>query len=403
MQARSSEKGQAIVLIVLAIGAILGFAALAIDIGRLYSERRRAQNAADAAALTAAQAAIRGLNFQTAGIDSASLNGFNNDEATNWVTVNNPPISGAYGPDSAFPENVRDQYYQVTITQHVNPIFAQFIYSGNEAVTVEAVTRAVFNNTVSSGNAIHSLSPDSDSLEFKGTVGIHVEGGNIVSNGGGTKNGASGQVQVDVGEIDISGDWNCTGCKSTTVQPDPNVGVPPQLVDEVPQPYCPTKNETWNGVNYYYHPSGLGAGTLQPGIHCIKGDISLTGQNSIIGHGVLLVLLDGGIKVKGGATLDLISDNDIKDKNGYQYGGMVIYAPSSNTSTLTLGGNSGSHFWGTILAPSATCDLGGTAQGAANHTALICNYITFHGTTDINVLYNEAELFHFPAQLDLSQ
>ena len=44
------------VLIILAIVALFGFAALAVDIGRLYAERRRIQSAADAAALAAAVA-----------------------------------------------------------------------------------------------------------------------------------------------------------------------------------------------------------------------------------------------------------------------------------------------------------------------------------------------------------
>jgi uncharacterized membrane protein len=107
MHGKFSEKGQALVLIVLSLVAIFGFAALAVDMGRLYSERRRAQTAADAAALSAAQAVTVQHDFSQAALDSARLNGFNNDESTNWVTVNNPPESGAYGPTSDFPESVR--------------------------------------------------------------------------------------------------------------------------------------------------------------------------------------------------------------------------------------------------------------------------------------------------------
>ena len=57
MKTNRSERGQALVLIVLAIVAMFGFAALAVDIGRLYAERRRVQSAADAAVLSAAFAA----------------------------------------------------------------------------------------------------------------------------------------------------------------------------------------------------------------------------------------------------------------------------------------------------------------------------------------------------------
>ena len=54
------EEGQSLVLVALWLTVLLGFAALAIDVGRLYSERRFLQNAADAAALAGAAALIQG-------------------------------------------------------------------------------------------------------------------------------------------------------------------------------------------------------------------------------------------------------------------------------------------------------------------------------------------------------
>ena len=54
---QSSEKGQALVLIVLAMVVLLGFTALAVDGGMVYSDRRHAQNASDAASLAGGSAA----------------------------------------------------------------------------------------------------------------------------------------------------------------------------------------------------------------------------------------------------------------------------------------------------------------------------------------------------------
>ena len=59
VQSQTKESGQVLVLIVVAIVGILGFAALALDGGMLLSERRRAQNAADAGVMAAALAKIR--------------------------------------------------------------------------------------------------------------------------------------------------------------------------------------------------------------------------------------------------------------------------------------------------------------------------------------------------------
>lgn len=57
---RARERGQVLVIFVLAIVGLFAAAGLAFDIGRFYSEKRFLQNAADAAALAGAQALISG-------------------------------------------------------------------------------------------------------------------------------------------------------------------------------------------------------------------------------------------------------------------------------------------------------------------------------------------------------
>ena len=54
------ERGQVLVIFALAITVLFAAAGLAFDVGRFYSERRFLQNAADAAALAAGNALIRG-------------------------------------------------------------------------------------------------------------------------------------------------------------------------------------------------------------------------------------------------------------------------------------------------------------------------------------------------------
>src|SRR6187431_2763581 len=57
-EARS--RGQVLVIFALAITVLFAAAGLAFDVGRFYSEQRFLQNAADAAALAAANSLIRG-------------------------------------------------------------------------------------------------------------------------------------------------------------------------------------------------------------------------------------------------------------------------------------------------------------------------------------------------------
>jgi Tfp pilus assembly protein PilV len=56
-----SERGQALVLIVIGIIGLVGITALSIDGGNAYFDRRRAQNAADTAAMAAGLAKVRQL------------------------------------------------------------------------------------------------------------------------------------------------------------------------------------------------------------------------------------------------------------------------------------------------------------------------------------------------------
>jgi len=69
-RARRRSQGQVLVLFALSLVAILAFAGLAFDIGRFYGERRFLQNAADAAALAAANALIRGGTTADADADA---------------------------------------------------------------------------------------------------------------------------------------------------------------------------------------------------------------------------------------------------------------------------------------------------------------------------------------------
>jgi Flp pilus assembly protein TadG len=86
-----SESGITFVVFALAIVVILGMVAVGIDGGRLYDERRKAQNAADHAATTAAHAmcarVLTSGQAISAGEASALANGYDNNGTTNTVTV----------------------------------------------------------------------------------------------------------------------------------------------------------------------------------------------------------------------------------------------------------------------------------------------------------------------------
>ncbi len=422
MRTHRSERGQALVLIVLCIVGLFGFMALAVDGGRVFAERRRAQSAADAAVLAAAYNAVDTTNDPYAvAYNIALANGFSNDEVSDTVRVIFPPESGPYEGN--------EEYFQVKIKSDVAPVFAQFVFLGIQQVQVEAVARAVPTFTVSTGNAVHSLSTscgggkNDNSMTLNGTTAISVDGGNMFSNGCWKKTGSSGKVRITDtdpdgvvstrdGGIQVAGpSWDCPGCSFSdggTVWPDVmdrGDGITQQTVPDLAmKPYCPTSNTVIDGVSYYLHPSGIEGGkkeylVLNPGIHCIHGDLS----GMIKGDHVLMYMIDGGFTQTGGDALDLRAAHDMKDANGTQWGGMVIYAPASNHSQLEFGGNSYAYFQGTIFAPGATCGMGGNSDGKAYRSALICDKVNFHGTPQVKIHYRQEELFHFPPIVELSQ
>src|ERR1035437_3974378 len=77
--ANRKEKGQALVLIALAIMGLFGMVALAIDGGMAFSDRRQAQNAADAGALYAARVYAQSLT---------TVNGASQDQVRTQVAGN---------------------------------------------------------------------------------------------------------------------------------------------------------------------------------------------------------------------------------------------------------------------------------------------------------------------------
>jgi Flp pilus assembly protein TadG len=87
------ERGAAAVLIALVLVPLLGFAAIAVDIGAVYAERARLQTAADAAALAVAQDCARGNCGDMQATASAMVAANDPDVATAPPVLSSSPLS----------------------------------------------------------------------------------------------------------------------------------------------------------------------------------------------------------------------------------------------------------------------------------------------------------------------
>ena len=140
---------------------LLGFAALTVDMGYLYSTRRRMQTAADAAAIAGATALRDGQDYTKAAADVTSLNGFTNSKDNVTVTVSEPKLPAPY------PSGVT--YVEVDITEPVPTYFLRVL--GYRSLNVG--TRAV-SGAVSGPACIYVLDPtDSSTLSLTGDVTIN--------------------------------------------------------------------------------------------------------------------------------------------------------------------------------------------------------------------------------------
>jgi hypothetical protein len=130
---RSRESGQAVVLMAMMLVGLVALAGLAVDAGRLYAEKRRAQNAADNAALAASRAMCLGEDYNSMALLLAGQGGYDNDGVSNIVTVNSPPATGLYAGNPS--------HIEVTIVSNFPAMLIQIIRPGGLQITVRAVGR----------------------------------------------------------------------------------------------------------------------------------------------------------------------------------------------------------------------------------------------------------------------
>jgi Flp pilus assembly protein TadG len=432
---RESQSGQAFVIIVFMILGLFGFAALAIDGGMLYTERRRTQNAADAGALAAALAKVQAQNLHIAAFQRIESNGY----PTTWgpcdppgydcslgigedwaVQVSNPPRSGVYVGN--------DKYIQVRITSQVETSFAHLIFDGGLLTTVTAVSRVWPPQDITPGYALYGANKfDCKGLWFAGTGDTTITGGSIFSNSEDSMNCESGvhdgsasiTVEPPPENIQVVGTFDMSGGGS--VSPLPVVeGAAQQDLRSVPQPDCSGltdygkkkvnagASETLNPGLYEEITFVAGATvTLNPGMYCIYGKSGFSGNGgTITGTGVMIYMQNGNFNLGGNSMVALAAEDDtgvLVDPSKNDWKGMLVYVDPSNTKyDVILTGTTDTAYTGTIYAPQNLCTITGTGDNIGLlSTQIICDKIKITGTAQVNIEYSQDEVYYLPPAIDL--
>lgn len=436
---RRSESGQAFVILVFVLVGVIGFTALAVDGGMLYAERRRAQNAADAGALAAALAMTQSQNLYVAALDRSAGNGY----VTSWgpcdpagydcslgtgarwtVEVTNPPRTGDFAGDP--------DYIRVVIASEVEGAFAHLVFDGGLQTTVEAISRVWPPQDIVPGYALYGATKtECKGLWFSGTGDTMITGGSVFSNSEANSKSCQSGVQDGTGAISVSpppqniqvvGNFDLGG--SGSVDPLPVVeGAPQDRVRPVPTPDCGGPGMLDNGkvsVNAgqsvelqpgRYESISFRANAnleLLPGMYCIYGSKGFAGSGgSISGSGVMIYLETGPFDLGGNSLVALLAEQNsgvLVDPSHNDWRGMLVYADPSNTSEVKITGNTGTTYTGTFYALSSDCTINGTGDNIGLLSSqLICNKVKITGTAQVNIDYEQDEVYSLPPAIDLAR
>jgi hypothetical protein len=453
---RKTETGQAIVLLALGAVVMLGFAALAIDGGMVYADKRHAQNAADAASLAAARAAADYMETQAIYYDdfcvnvssviSEAENAAVARAGSNGYTINQVANDDDHGFVEATCEiDGNDRYLEITthITRTTDTSLIHFVYTGPVEEQAEAVTHVRPRQPLMAGFAIVSMRDcttagghnygitgggNSGGVEtFQGGMFINSpESGTCCGIDPPNSSGAIGIVAHDgypissVGSCDYSGEDNVspepiqTGLNGGSSISDP--------LADMPMPTCSSSgqtNVTVDGITYDYGPGNwnggsLGDGTYAPGIYCISGDLSISGNSAIdASSGVLFYMINGGTRFTGNGGMTLVAP-DASTCTGAagdtsascSYPGVAVIMDRNNYSTFEVRGNGSDAIVGLIYAINGTVQArgGGSDPDETNvEGQVIAGTVLGNGNGSFKVTYTENYEFGDPPKLDMNK
>jgi hypothetical protein len=435
MSQKNSEKGQALIFIVIGFVILLGFVGLAIDGGRVYSDRRHAQNSSDAASLAGGAAAA--LNMENSRLFYTDFDCGNDDgrlstaikaakdaaiarAASNGFTIDTDVsdyhgVTVICGVDTS--SGFADKYMDVTVdlTTVTHAYFAQFFSNGELQSEVTAVTRVRPRIPFAFGHAIVALGKQDCSGNQYGTIfggssKVHIVGGGVFSNGCMNGNGAKFEVNVEngtiyyAGQLDAgNGDW-IVDDKNTTPQ---KASSPlPEWVTSISPPNCAGPNAhsvtTLTESDFPLKYDGLICVTGSADIKINGGDIRVdcnaSGATCENEGRVTFYFAEANVEINGGkAQVNLMAPYSAD--TGVP--GMLFYLAKGN---LEITGNNTSVFEGTVFVPNGEIKAHGTAGMTSKlNTQLIGKHVDVSGNYDLDIVFNQGTAAQIPTGIELNR
>jgi Flp pilus assembly protein TadG len=433
---KKSESGQAIVLLVLAVIVLIGFTGLAIDGGMVYSDRRHAQSASDAASLAGGGFAALALgNYQIVyqNFDCSSY-GVNKIISDSKLVATNRALSNDYSNaevtvthfcqdnGSLFDENYID--FTTTIVRSTRTALIHVVYKGPVENTVESTVRVRPQYPLAFGNAIVAMNDDECEgnkygVSTGGSSVINVIGGGVFTNGCFDCDGLScpdeeDETCVDIvgGTIGFAGSNICD--RNERLNPNPEKApekMPTRAVFSKP-PDCNANgaaslDSITGGMNLNSLPA-IGGGPVK--LVCLTSSgnaIKITNvHDHLRGTGITLYLPNSGdIDISGG-LVELYAPDQYPDPSP-GLGGILIYVNPENSSKIKINGNSESKYLGMIYAPNADVEITGSGtipeDAAIFNTQIVAQNVTVGGGAYIDIKFDNMTPIVMPSSVDLTE
>jgi Putative Flp pilus-assembly TadE/G-like len=421
---RGREAGYTLILTAAGLVVLTGFMGLGMDLGVLRYEKRLQQTAADAAALAGASNLCNsgnctGYSGVTAGAQSAAAaDGFPDSGGGNvsacgsgaavgtvCVQVINPPedttLNGVTFPGG--PHAGNNNYVEVLVAEVHSTYFMKVLGINSETLTARAVASnlseelSLADGVVGNASCLYTLGPPPASIEAVSGSGTLDAAACGISDDG---NYDSTHLTVSANTFGVSGSGG--GSATCATGPCPAYGMPAVAdplatvsppTEPAASPSCPARgtcNVSTSGTETLfpgtYASLTIRPGstvTFEPGLYYITGAGGLRldgGGGSVSGSGVMFYFT-------GSASIDAVGLDqvDLKPPTSGQYTGMLFYQDSSDTTSATLGGTSGSIFGGISYFPSAELTVFGT--GTNNVGIVIANAFALSGNPNVTVRF----------------
>jgi Flp pilus assembly protein TadG len=386
------EQGAIAILTALILPALLGFGAIAYEIGYWYQSQQALQEKADIAAYAGAfEKSLRGdSGVTTRATYLASLNSFA-ASGGNTITVNNPPSSGSYTGDASAVE--------VLMTLPVSRSLTN--YFSSSAVTAHA--RAVAAKTGGPACILALSGSAAGAVTFSGNAKLNAASCGVkVNSSDAAAFKTNGSTTLKTAFIDIAGGASLIG--------NPSIQTPSgQVKTGAPISNNPFSSLTipsystcsFSGVNI----TGGGSVTLNPGTYCgglkiassvnvtmnpgtyiVDGGVfSIGGNANVTGNGVT-VILSGQIsgtyataEFTGNGTLTLNAPTT------GPYANIAIFqdpnAPSGGTNSIV--GSSSQAISGALYFPNQELKFAGNTGGTSPCVLLVANTVNIVGDTNL--------------------